>query len=634
MKIIFLLLLMIMSPSTHATVYKCVKDGQTSYSNDRCAQAEIVATSSNKANIEEANCSSTQIGLPSNKKRNDGAELHVIGVYEGPVNRSSNPSDITVNVRVLSTERPIILALFNYESVVWNITINKGSAVREIIVNSSSGTQLSGIDEKVVKVTRQNIGYTAHEKCTFYSAVSSKIQEFSGHDVQSFQGAYNGLEFVIQLRKNENKLITAPVNNGVPRKKTDIVPAKSQLSLTSLADRGKASAPFKSGMEAFQKEQYSEAVNFFKKAVALESNDSAPWYFLSESLAKGGNTGEAQCSLAQALVLPQNSGSNSNRNQSEPLAELMRDWSTKFPPPTRAQCDHLYNEIAQLADNTPKSLQASLKSCDPKVAVSAAEAILGNPDSLKEPLELFSPAAVLFLHGKKDDAVFWFYAGQLRTRYQLVFEKGDRGQLLTVMMMTVGAPINNYAFQDVPNLNRILERVLEWDKTAPNSFRERPHSEAEEQKIASIYAGMHDLQGKIIAEQTDLEAKARKAAPEIERMYAAKNNPQCRAGQVDPSNAAKETAKEKILVSDYVRSNPEVIQDAGEIKSTWVETFSTKSTDTMPSRYEVGVISSVGKESHAIVDVSRSGSDVKFKLFCIARKRWVLRDPTKDPCNQ
>ena len=98
-----------------------------------------------------------------------------------------------------------------------------------------------------------------------------------------------------------------------------------------------------------------------------------------------------------------------------------------------------------------------MESCDPRIAVAAAEVFINNPDMLKEPLELFKPAFVLFLNGKKDDAVFWFYAAQLRVRYQLVFEKGDRGQLLSIMMMTVGAPINNYAFQDISNLNRILD---------------------------------------------------------------------------------------------------------------------------------------------------------------------------------
>lgn len=83
-----------------------------------------------------------------------------------------------------------------------------------------------------------------------------------------------------------------------------------------------------------------------------------------------------------------------------------------------------------------------LKSCDPIVSLAAAEEIVRDPSLLKEPLEMFSPAMAIFMRGKKDEGVFWFYAAQLRTRYRLVFEKGDRGQLMTIMMMTMGAPIN------------------------------------------------------------------------------------------------------------------------------------------------------------------------------------------------
>jgi hypothetical protein len=280
------------------------------------------------------------------------------------------------------------------------------------------------------------------------------------------------------------------------------------------------------------------------------------------------------------------------------------------------------------------SAEERLKSCNPSIAIDAAKEIVNRPATLKEPLMLFSPAAVLFQHGLKDDGVFWFYAAQLRVRYQLAFEKGDRGQLLSVMLMTTGPQINNYAFQDVSNLERILDRVREWDKKTPNPFREQPRSESIDKQLEQVYAGLRDLKAKLIAEKSDLEAKARKAAPEIERMYAVRDNPHCRAGQVDPANAAQETIKEKVLVSNYVRNSPEVIRDAGEIKNTWVEYGTTKSTDTMPYRYEVGVVSAAGKESHAIVDVSRSGSDVKFTLVCIARLRWVSRDLAKDPCTQ
>src|SRR5690242_5971064 len=68
-----------------------------------------------------------------------------------------------------------------------------------------------------------------------------------------------------------------------------------------------------------------------------------------------------------------------------------------------------------------------LKACDPAVAVAAAREILADPATLREPLEMFMPALVLFQGREQDDAVFWLYAAQLRTRYQLAFEQGDRG---------------------------------------------------------------------------------------------------------------------------------------------------------------------------------------------------------------
>jgi len=183
--------------------------------------------------------------------------------------------------------------------------------------------------------------------------------------------------------------------------------------------------------------------------------------------------------------------------------------------------------IAKIIDDTPKSLKERMESCDPKIAVAAAEEIINQPGTLKEPLELFSPALVLFLHGKKDDAVFWFYAAQLRVRYQLAFEKGDRGQLLSVMMMTMGPAINNYAFQDISNLNRILDRVLEWDKKTPNPFREKTRSEGEDKQIEQVYSGFRELKAKLVAEKDDLEQKARLAAPQMQAMTAEFGN-RCR----------------------------------------------------------------------------------------------------------
>lgn len=185
---------------------------------------------------------------------------------------------------------------------------------------------------------------------------------------------------------------------------------------------------------------------------------------------------------------------------------------------------------ASLASNE-LTAEERMKSCDPKIAITAAEEVINKTSSLKEPLSLFPAASVLFQNGKKDDAVFWFYAAQLRTRYHLAFEKGDRGQLLTIMMMTVGAPINNYAFQDVSNLNRILDNVLEWDKKTPNPFMERAKTEAIDKQIEQIYSGLRDLKTKLTKDKVELETTARKAAPGIEQTYSRMVNQPCQKGK-------------------------------------------------------------------------------------------------------
>lgn len=176
--------------------------------------------------------------------------------------------------------------------------------------------------------------------------------------------------------------------------------------------------------------------------------------------------------------------------------------------------------IAKIIDESPKTPKERLQSCKKEIALAAAYEIINDPSSLKEPLDLFGPAGVLLHFGKKDDAVFWFYAAQLRSRYQLVFERGDRGQLLAIMMGTVGASINEYAFQDITKLNQILDKVLDWDKKSPNPYRDKTKTEAMEIQIERIYSGIGDLKAKIVAEKNNLEREARLSAPRQQALEA------------------------------------------------------------------------------------------------------------------
>jgi TPR repeat protein len=134
---------------------------------------------------------------PPKEKNKDGIELHAIGIYEGPLQRSNDPSN-KVDIKVYASEHPIVLALLSYESATWNITLDKGATLKEIILKTSDGIRVSGANSKAVKVTRQNIGSTAYKDCDFFRMVAPRLKEFSGLNVTSFQGAYSGIGFPVR----------------------------------------------------------------------------------------------------------------------------------------------------------------------------------------------------------------------------------------------------------------------------------------------------------------------------------------------------------------------------------------------------------------------------------------------------
>lgn len=295
-----------------------------------------------------------------------------------------------------------------------------------------------------------------------------------------------------------------------------------------------------------------------------------------------------------------------------------------------ALCVLIQPHTSLAADAVPA--EERLKSCNPSVAIGAVKEIVSRPDAINEPLGLFAVSEPLFLHGQKDAAVFWFYAAQLRTRYQLIFEEGDRGQLLQVMVMSIGPLINSYAFQDVSKLDRTLNRVLEWDRKTPNPYRAKAKSKEIDRKIEQIYAGLRDLKAKLASEKEDIERRARLAAPDIERVYAETVKVRCGKDQIDPAYAAQATRNEQSLVAAFVKRNDEVIREAGEIKQVYPESSLVKRDEVMPHRYIVSVVGA--KTVHAVIDVSRSAGKPRFTLACVSHLPSGQRDTSKDVCAQ
>ena len=85
----------------------------------------------------------------------------------------------------------------------------------------------------------------------------------------------------------------------------------------------------------------------------------------------------------------------------------------------------------------------------------------------KHPAAFYVLAKRLFEAGQKDEAVFWFYAGQIRYRAYLKLNprldpSGDPA-LFAPLSEVIGRPINEYAFGHVPSLAAALDRALAWD---------------------------------------------------------------------------------------------------------------------------------------------------------------------------
>jgi hypothetical protein len=102
------------------------------------------------------------------------------------------------------------------------------------------------------------------------------------------------------------------------------------------------------------------------------------------------------------------------------------------------------------------------------------------PDEIKVGIDKRHPAAYYILAGKlfaagaRDEAVFWFYAGQLRYRFHLaaspdLSSSGDPA-LFASFSEVLGRPINEYAFGDLAQLAATIDKVLAWDERTDNGF--------------------------------------------------------------------------------------------------------------------------------------------------------------------
>jgi hypothetical protein len=123
----------------------------------------------------------------------------------------------------------------------------------------------------------------------------------------------------------------------------------------------------------------------------------------------------------------------------------------------------------RLAQETIAALQSGVGS----ERARAIKAIETAPQKYAPPV-FYVLAGVLFTEGRKDDAGFWFYAGQLRARFDAnrCADVSAR-QAVAVLTDEFGSPINQYMFEDFAKVEALIPKVVDWDRKTAHDYDQR-----------------------------------------------------------------------------------------------------------------------------------------------------------------
>jgi hypothetical protein len=244
------------------------------------------------------------------------------------------------------------------------------------------------------------------------------------------------------------------------------------------------------------------------------------------------------------------------------------------------------------------------------------------------------------LIGRKEDAAFFYLAARLRSSRQIQFEKGDRPQLLTIMIMTIGPLVLPALLADPELAQRVVARVIDWDRATPDPFRDRAEAESGDvkAKLAEIDAGLARLPAQF-RDLPERAAKAREAEEQAERMIKSSYTERCGPGTLDPVDAEAASTRIREQAEHLAMTHPFVLSRAGgAVKSASVGSW-TQGPSRLPRRLTVSVTPASGKAFFAEVDAEftvtpeRKLGAVKTSLACLTNLWIGQREASwKDVC--
>ena len=130
-------------------------------------------------------------------------------------------------------------------------------------------------------------------------------------------------------------------------------------------------------------------------------------------------------------------------------------------------------EYAQIDTTLAKQTMQVLAKGSAEEKLKVITQIKKAPDKYAPPV-FYLLSNVLFQKEDKDEGAFWFYAGQLRARFDAnrCADLSAR-QAVSVLNQQNGPPINEYTFHNLPMLKELIPKVVEWDKKTAHNYDHR-----------------------------------------------------------------------------------------------------------------------------------------------------------------
>lgn len=152
--------------------------------------------------------------------------------------------------------------------------------------------------------------------------------------------------------------------------------------------------------------------------------------------------------------------------------------------PGRDQAQHSRSTRDPIAEGedfrTQKDIEESVRAIEILGDVTGAYSLQQQEEMVREvmehseeyvPLVLYILSDYLYFSERYDEATFWYYAAQVRARFDAERCTDERAQgVVDMLNEEFGAYINEYALWDIEKLRSVVMMVLEWDKTTLHSY--------------------------------------------------------------------------------------------------------------------------------------------------------------------